>query len=160
MRRLLVVLLVFAAVPVVAQQPPRAQEEALRQQVMERFLQNYRNQAGLTEEQFQRFTDITLRAFRERRQFEVRQRQLMRALEGQLRPGVAADQDSLLVLLDAMTQTRQALVDLGTRDLEEYATFLDPVQQAQLIVSLERFQQQIENLIRRRAQQRRPQGLD
>ena len=160
MRRFLVVLLVCVAAPAVAQQPQPAQEEALRRQVMERFMENYRNQAGLTPEQFDRFTEIALRSFRERRQLELRQRQLVRALEGQLRPGVAADQDSLIVLLDAMTQARQELVNLGRRDLEEYATFLDPVQRAQLIVSLERFQQQIENLIRRRAQQRRPQGLD
>lgn len=160
MRRLLVFLLVFVASPAVAQQPQPGQEEALRRQVMERFLENYRNQAGLTSEQFDRFTEIALRSFRERRQLDMRQRQLVRALEGQLRPGVAADQDSLIVLLDALTQTRQELVDLGRRDLEEYSTFLDPVQQAQLIVSLERFQQQIENLIRRRAQQRRPGNLD
>jgi len=159
MRRLLLGCLVFIAAPALAQQAPRAQEEALRQQVMERFLQNYRNQAGLTDEQFQQFTDIALRSFRERRQLEMQQRQLMRALEGQLRPGVAADQDSLIVLLEGMTQNRQTLVDMGRRDLEEYATFLDPVQQAQLILSLERFQQQIENLIRRRAQQRRQGNL-
>ena len=79
---------------------------------------------------------------------------MMRALEGQLRPGVAANQDSLEVLLAGVTQVRQELVDLGKRDLEEYATFLNPVQQAQLILSIEHFQQQIENILRRRAQQR------
>lgn len=154
MRKLALACLVLIAAPAMGQQSPRAQEETLRQQVMERFLQNYRDQAGLTDEQFQQFTDIALRSFRERRQLDVRQRQLMRALEGQLRPGVAADQDSLEVLLGGVTQVRQELVDLGKRDLEEYATFLNPVQQAQLILSIERFQQQIENILRRRAQQR------
>ena len=158
MRRFLLAYLVMAApaAPAGAQQPQDAPEEALRRQVMERFLENYRNQAALTAEQFESFREIALRSFRERRQLELRQRQLVRALEGQLLPGVAADQDSLIVLLDEITRTRQELVDLGRRDMEEYATFLNPVQQAQLVLSLQRFQQQIENILRRRLQQRRP----
>jgi hypothetical protein len=135
----------------VAQQAP-PQPEALRRQVMERFLENYRVQAGLTDEQNEHFRTIIMGSFRERREIEARQGELFRALEGQLRPGVAADRDSVVVLLDGLMQVRQAQVDVGKRDFEELSTFLDPVQQGQLLLSLERLQRQIENIIRRRAQ--------
>ncbi len=152
MRRLVWVLWVAAAAPLAGQQATPAQA-ALRRQVIERFVTNYVAQSGLTDEQTDRFREVIERSFRERRAIETRQRRLTQALEGQLRPGVAANEDSVVALLGELTRSRQDLVDLANRDLETFASFLDPIQQAQLILSLERFQRQIDNLIRRRAQQ-------
>ena len=137
-----------------AQQGPN--REALTRQVMERFVQNYTTQAGLTGDQADRFRDLLGRSLRERTEIENRQRQLFRALEMQLRPGVAADQDSVVVLLDGIATTRQNLVDSANRYDQEFSALLNPVQRAQLVLSFQRFQQQIATLLQRRAQQDRP----
>ena len=82
------VLLAASAGSLAAQNPPRQQ---LQQRVMERQMQNFRAQAGVTDEQFSRFQEIASRSTSARQQSQMRERELWRALEGQLRPGVAAD---------------------------------------------------------------------
>ncbi len=80
----------------------RAQRvEQLRQQVMERVLGNYIHEAQLSEEQANAFRSVIERHYLARREQEEMERQVWHALEGQMRPGLAADVDSLNVLLDA-----------------------------------------------------------
>jgi len=152
MRNLISMLLVVLPVPLSAQQPNR---EVLQRQILTRLIENYRVQAGLTEEQTMQFRQTFQRQFQERRAIEIRERGLFQALEGQLRPGVAADQDSIVALLNALSQARQEQVDLVARYQAEYATFLTPIQQGQLVLLAERFQRQIENLRNRANQVRR-----
>ena len=145
----------FLAVPsgVMAQQPAR---DVLQRQIVERLVQNFRAQGGLDDEQTVRFRAVFQRHFRDRRASEAAQRRVVRALESQLRPGVAADIDSLNALLSAVIDRRRARIELENEYQAEYGSFLSPVQHAQLILSLERFQRQIENLLRRRAAANRP----
>lgn len=145
-----VLALICAAGPAAAQGGPN--REMLQRQVMERFIMNFQTQAGLTPDQSQRFREVMTRSFGERRQIETRQRQLYVALERQLRPGVAADEDSVRVILERFKEARQAGVDLTNRDQAAFAEFLSPIQQAQLVLSLERLQRQIETILRRRMQ--------
>ena len=79
------------------------------------------------------------------------------ALQGQMRPGVAADADSLEVLMEALIAVQQERVDQARADMERYSEFLDPVQQAQLMLSLRRLQFQIEGA---RMRQRGPPGME
>jgi|GEM_PF-6839563 len=157
MPRLVLVLAVLAAPALAAQpnQPGRPNREALQREIVERFMQNYQNQAGLDEAQAERFRSVVSRSFRERRQLEMAQRRIFRAIEGQLRPGVAADADSLQTLLASLTDLRHHMVEQTDRDDQELAEFLTPVQHAQLVLSMERFQRQVQNILRRRAQQGR-----
>jgi hypothetical protein len=143
-------------VPLAAQQPDQPAVEALRQQVMERLLQTYRNQAGLTPEQDRRFRDQFRRAMDQRHEIQQKEQALWRALDGQMRPGVAADPDSLNKLLDGITAQRSELVDLTRNEQREYAQYLTPVQRAQLALMWERFQRQVEQITRRRMEQRGP----
>ncbi len=140
------------AAPVQAQERPAP--ERLREQVMRRFMENYRNQAGLTDEQFARFQDVARRAWETRRELEQRERALLRALEGQMRPGIAADQDSVAGLIDALIDAQAARVRHAQSDQEEYAAFLDPVQRAQLVLAWRRLERQIQQIIRRRMENR------
>lgn len=145
------VTLVALAEPISAQARPTP--ERLREQVVARFIENFRNQAGLTDEQFARFQTVTRRSWRTRRELEQRQRQVLQALEGQMRPGVAADQDSVAALIDALLEIQTGQVARARADQEDYAAFLNPVQRGQLVLSFTRLERQIEQIVRRRMQQ-------
>lgn len=150
MRKLWTLSLWLMATPVLAQRGPPPGVQALQQRVMERFLTIYRTQAGLTPEQDRRFTEVFRRSIEQRRALRQREQQLWRALEGQLRPGVAANPDSLTRLLDVLSAQRAAMLDQDRAEQREYAEFLSPVQRAQLTLMMERLQQQVEGILRRR----------
>lgn len=152
MRRFCLIALLFAAAPVRAQEPPMA--EALRRQVVERFLASFRAQADLTPEQDQRFRDVTQRSFERRRELEQREGALWRALEGQMRPGVAANADSVSRLLDGLMAVSQEKLDQAKADQREYSAFLTPIQRAQLTLMWERFRRQVEQVRQRQMQMR------
>ena len=153
MRRLWMVgcLLVATAGPVAAQDRPN--REMLLRQVVERFMENYRAQAGLTDEQNERFRAALRRSFEERRETQRTERDAWRALEGQMRPGVAADPDSLEALIGAIVDARARSIERLRAELDEFATFLNSVQRAQLLISMERLQRNAEEIIRRRLEQ-------
>ena len=155
---LLIPTLVALAVPQLRaqdDQPPQ-RRIVLQQEVMRRFMENYRSQVVLDEEQFARFEEITLQSMERRNVLLQRERELWMALQGQMRPGVAADADSLDGLMDALVTVQQERVDQIHADRERYAEFLDAVQQAQLMLSLRRLQFQIEGA---RMRQRGPPGM-
>ena len=126
--------------------------EELMRQVTERFMANYRQQAGLTPEQDQKFRAVAQRSFEQRRARQQREQALWRGLELQMRPGVAANADSVTRLLDGIVAIRSAAVDQARADQKEFATFLTPVQRAQLFLQYERLQRSIEDVVQRRMQ--------
>jgi hypothetical protein len=121
---------------------------------MERFMENYRSQAGLTDQQFTQFRDLARQAFEERTEFNRRERALWRALEGQMRPGIAADADSLTALLDRLVNLQDERVQRARSEQQQFAQFLSPVQRAQLTLAIRRLQNQVERLIQQRLQGR------
>lgn len=136
----------FAALaiqPVAAQEPP-ARRQQLQQEVMRRFTDNYRTQVGLDDEQFARFEETARQSMERRMEALQRERQLWMALQGQMRPGVAADEDSLRTMMAALIGIQQERVDRAREEMAIYGEFLTPVQQAQLMLSLRRLQFQIE----------------
>ncbi len=149
---LTMVLIVAATSVVSAQQGQMRQRQMLQQQVMQRYMENYKQQAGLNDEQFQDFTQLTERAFNERRELQQRERVLWQALEGQMKPGVAADADSLVNLIDAIFDVQEELIETERRNQADLAEFLTPVQRAQLMLSQRRLQHNIQNVMRNRQQ--------
>lgn len=137
-------------------QEARPQRQALMQQVMERLLRNYRMQAGLSDEQFEKFREVAGNSFQQRTQIQRRERMFLTALERQMRPGVAANSDSVAGLIDSLTVVQTELLELAKADQQRYAEFLTPVQRAQLVLMMRRFQQNIEQV--RRGRLRRPGG--
>jgi hypothetical protein len=146
----LVLALVLGPALVQGQAPPR---EQLMRQITERFLDNYRQQAGLTPEQSQKFRALSQRSFDQRRERQQKEQELWRALQVQMRPGMAADADSVTRLLDAILASRAAAVEQLRADQKEYAAFLSPVQRAQLFLAFERLQRNIQNLLQQRLRQ-------
>ncbi len=154
MRALSLTMALIVAGPAVvsAQQGQMRQRQMLQQQVMQRYMQNYKQQAGLNDEQFQDFTQLTERAFNERRELQQRERVLWQALEGQMKPGVAADGDSLVSLIGAIFDVQEELIETERRNQADLAEFLTPVQRAQLMLSQRRLQHNIQNVMRNRQQ--------
>jgi hypothetical protein len=136
-----------------AAQDPEVRRERLRQQVMERFMENYRGQAGLSDEQYSRFRDVTRRSFEARNRLNRRERELWRALEGQMRPGMAANADSVARILDELVGLQAQQAEQQRLDQQAYAEFLSPVQRAQLTLAFRRLQLQIEQVVRERMTQ-------
>ncbi|MFQ6046756.1 MAG: hypothetical protein ACE5PT_10445 [Gemmatimonadales bacterium] len=137
-------------------QEPIERRRQLQQQVMQRFAENVRNQARLSDEHFERLRQVMRRSFEARNELQEREMQVWTALEGQMRPGVAADEDSLSVLLDALVEVQAARVEQARREQAAYAEFLTPVQRAQVTLSWRRLQMQIERLGRMGPMRRRP----
>ncbi len=154
---ILPVLAAVAAQPLSGQEPPM-QRQQLQQQIVQRFMQNYRDQAGLSDEQFQRFQETARSSFEARSQLLRRERELWMALHDQMRPGVAADEDSLTTLMNDLIAVQEERLEQARAELQEWGSFLTPVQQAQLLLSWRRLQMQIER-VRAGRQQRGPPGM-
>jgi hypothetical protein len=145
--RLLVLVLVTAS-PLAAQ--VRQDPERLREQVVQRFLESYRTQAGLTDDQAGRLEAVVRRQWQARRELQERERGIVGALQGQLRPGVAADRDSVARLLDRLSALQRERVERLEVEQDEVKAFLDPVQRAQLVLAWARLERQVQELIQQR----------
>jgi hypothetical protein len=139
------VLCALVAGPLAAQEPP-ARRQMLREQVIERFLGNLQTQAGLSEEQLERVKTTFRDGAEARSALSLQEREIWRALEGQMRPGVAADADSVGQLLEGVLQLREERTALDRAEQEVFAEFLSPVQRAQVTMAWHRFQMQIERV--------------
>ncbi len=156
MRRFVWVLALTLAPSLAAQQdssgPGEAPErERLLQQVERRFGAVVQQQLGLTDDQAGRLR-ATEEGFRSRRRDILRRRlQLRLGLQSQMRPGQAADPDSVRKLMDGMQANRAESFQLEQQQDQEMAGYLTPVQRAQ-------YQMLRERLLRRLAEVRRERG--
>ena len=138
-------LLPAAATPVQAQQPTqdRPTREQLMRQIEQRFMARATESMGLDAEQAERLRSTVTHYAVERRKLEQNDRAIKQALAGQLRPGVAANQDSLLALLDELMDARGAYVESLRQELTEMEEYLDPVQRAQYVMLRDQLIEQI-----------------
>lgn len=81
-----------------------------------------------------------------RRQMERDERAAQQALRDQLRPGVAAQTDSVTALLDRLTSLRVAFAQAAKDEMKELGTVLTPVQQAQFLLSRDRMMSRAQDL--------------
>ena len=116
-----------------------AKADSLRHRIEERFASRAQEKLGLTNDQTAKLR-VTSQQFGARRgELRDRSQRLRAALASQLKPGVAADQDSVARLTDAMIELRAAEAQLARDEVKEQAKYLNPVQRAQLYVMRERF---------------------
>jgi hypothetical protein len=106
--------------------------------VRERFAERVQQELDLNPDQMTRLRATAGTFAAQRRQLESRQRVLRDALAGQLRPGVAASQDSVARLTDSLLALRVRYVESLRTEQGEMAAYLDPVQRARLLVMRER----------------------
>lgn len=143
MRRLIGTMVLAAALAAraVAQEPAESnphRAEQLRQAIEDRFAARAQEELGLNDEQFQRLRSASAQSAAERQGVEQRERRLRLAMALQLRPGIAADQDSVAKLVDALIDVKGAYVQTYRDEMKALAGFLNPVQRAQYFVLRER----------------------
>ncbi len=130
--------------------PDPARAAQLRQLIEQRFGERLREELGLTDDQASKLR-ISLAAMAARRRgMEQDERKMRQALAGQLRPGVAANADSVARLVDALTAHRVAYAQTFKDEMRDLSTLLNPVQRGQYLMLRDRLMQRAEEVLRRR----------
>ena len=152
----------FLAPPLSAQnqdpdEPERA--EQLRQQVEGRFAERVRERLQLSDDQMTRLRGTARTYGARRRELADRERGIRSALAEQLRPGVAANQDSVSRLTDALVGLRSAHAQTLRDENHEMSAYLTPVQRSQLFVMRERLMRRAREIREERRDERRDERL-
>jgi hypothetical protein len=138
--------------------PVRAAQ--LRQRIEQRFGERLREELGLSDEQASRLRIALATLAAKRRGMEQDERRMRQALAYQLRPGIAANADSVARLVDALTSHRVAYAQTFRDEMRELSTILNPVQRGQYLMLRDRLMQRAEELRQGRLQPgARPQRL-
>jgi hypothetical protein len=136
--------------------PARAQQ--LRRELEQRFAARLKEELALTDEQDGRVRAVMATYADRRRVLEGQERTLRQALTQQLRPGVAANADSVGHLVDAISAGRTSYAQLVQAEMKELATVLTPIQRGQLFLLRDRLLQRAMDLRQQRVQGGRPPG--
>lgn len=126
-------MLVGSAAPVMGQdstQAPRMRSAEMRQRIETRFTERVKTDLGLTEEQTAKLEQVAGDWFDKRRAMEAEERDLRQALQGQLRPGVAANSDSVSRIVNQLLDLKVKYAE-SYREENKQLGFLTPVQRAQ-----------------------------
>ena len=129
-----------------AQGPPPPRAPMLRRELEQRFAAQMREQLQLSGDQESKVRGIMSGYAERRRTLEIEERALRQALNGQLRPGIAATPDSVGKLVDAISAARVSYAKLIQDEMRELGTVLDPVQRGQLFLMRDRLLQRVQEL--------------
>ena len=113
--------------------------DSLRHRIEARFAERAQQELGLTNEQTTKLRATSQQFGARRGELRNRGARLREALAAQLQPGVAANQDSVAKLTDAMIALRTAEAQISRDEVKEQSKYLNPVQRARLYVMRERF---------------------
>jgi hypothetical protein len=130
-------LLAVAAPAARAQDPGPVRAQELRRQLEQRFMERLRTDLQLTADQETRVRGILGNFATRRRTIEDEERRLRQALSAQLRPGIAANPDSVTVVVDALTANRVSYAQLIQGEMKELGGVLTPIQRGQLFLMRE-----------------------
>ncbi|MBK6495244.1 MAG: Spy/CpxP family protein refolding chaperone [Gemmatimonadetes bacterium] len=150
-----VLVLLLAAAPLAAQgggrgnqrpggPPPRA--AILRGQIEETFKRRAMKELALTDDQAARMSRVVQATGERRRLLEEEMRRLQDALDGELRPGVAANADSVSRMIDRMGQNRVAYAESFRDEMRDLQPVLTPIQRGQYLIMRDRLLQRIREL--------------
>lgn len=144
MRRHFICSMALAMVPLAAAAAQRADStspraDSLRHRIEERFSSRAQEELGLTNDQTAKLRASSQQFGTRRRELQAREQRLREALAAQLRPGVAANQDSVAKLTDAMIDLKVTSAQNSRDEMKELTKYLNPVQRARFFVMRERF---------------------
>lgn len=130
-----------------------AVRDQLQQEIERRFGAVVQRQLGLTDDQASKLR-ATEERFRPRRRAIMREQLLLRmGLQDQMRPGEAANSDSVRRLMDGMQANRSELLRIEQEQDREMSGYLTPVQRARYQMLRERLVQRLQEVRRERAGQ-------
>lgn len=127
--------------------------ERLRQLIEDRFAERLSLELGLTDEQSAKVRVVLGTWAGRRRAMEREDRRLRQDLTGRMRPGVAANADSVTRLVDAMTNGRIAYAQTFRDEIKDLSTVLSPVQRGQYVLLRDRLIQRIQDVRAERQEQ-------
>lgn len=129
----------------------------LMQRIQDRFAARVQEELGLTDAQTSKMRQTTTKWFGFRSDLDAQQRQLRQQLASQLRPGVAANQDSVSRLMSQLMEIKVRYAESFKQESGEMSGYLTPVQQAQYFIMRERL---LDRIVEARAERMkdRPQG--
>lgn len=110
----------------------------LMQRIQDRFAARVQEELGLTDAQTVKMRQTTLKWFGFRRDLDAQERLLRQALAGQLRPGIAANQDSVSRLVSQLIDLKVRYAESFKQESGEMSGYLTPVQRAQYFMMRER----------------------
>ncbi len=152
MRRLVAVLVISWSSggnrPLLAQDPaPQGPGvERLRQQIEDRFSERLSEELGLTDDQSVKVRGILASWAVKRRNLEREERQERTQLTTTMRPGVAANDQEVTRLVDAILTTRAAMAQTFRGEMTELGSVLSPVQRAQYLLLRDRLLQRVQEV--------------
>jgi len=118
--------------------------QQLRGQIEQRWYERVQTQLSLTDPQMDKLKTAE-RSARDRRQaLNDHEQDLRQAVGEQLKPGVAANGDSLSRLLDAIAQNHVQRAQEEQQELRDLAQFLTPVQRARLLIMRQGLMQRVQ----------------
>lgn len=143
------ILLVASTVPGQAQQQQRMNQRAplLRARVEEAFLRRARQEMALNDDQAQRLGRVLEASGTRRANLDDADRSARQALMAQLRPGIAANPDSVARLVDAITSNRVAHAESFRSEMRELNDILTPVQRGQFLLLRDRMLTQVRTML-------------
>lgn len=130
--------------PLAAQEGPPPRGPMLRRELEQRFAAQLREQLQLTGDQETKVRGIMSGYADKRRALENEERGMRQALNGQLRPGIAANADSVTRLVDGISTARVSYAKLIQDEMRELGTVLDPIQRGQLFLMRDRIFQRMQ----------------
>lgn len=123
---------------------------SLRQEILDRYRTRAHEALDLNPDLVGRFDSTQARAWRQRRDLILQRQRVNLALRSQLRPGVAANPDSVNRLLDARRRVSEALFHVDDQEDRELTGFLTPVQRARYQEFRQRFREWVVEALRGR----------
>lgn len=135
-------------------------ELQLLRMIEERFAAQVQQELVLNDDQMVRVRRILTTSATRLRQLEGQERGVQQALRHQLRPGVAAQTDSVVRLLDRLTSLRVEVAQAAGEEIRELAAVLSPVQQAQYVLMRDRLRARAQELRMQRGPLTPPGGGD
>jgi hypothetical protein len=124
--------------------------DSLRHRIEERFTARAQQELGLTNEQTTKLRATSQQFGARRSELHSRGKRLRQALSAQLQPGVAANQDSVAKLTEAMMEVKAAEAQITRDEVKEQSKYLNPIQRARLYVMRERFAHRVKEVHGRR----------
>jgi capsule polysaccharide export protein KpsE/RkpR len=113
-------------------------DHPMREQVQQRFAERVKEELKLTGDQASRLRTTTESFAGQRQELRTREHALRKALADQLRPGIAANNDSVAKLTEQLVDLRVRYAETFRGELKDLSGFLTPVQRARLFSMRER----------------------
>lgn len=130
--------------------------ELLRTQIEQRIAERVKIELNLNDEQMRKLLATQNRIGPRRRQLARERLGFALGLQGQMRPGIAANPDSVRVYMDGLQRVKAAQLTLDQEEDREWAGYLTPVQRARLQMIRQRIIDRVNEL--RQGRQNRLRG--